>query len=273
VVSARFRAGDGFIDQVRLAWGYALAASGGPGVDRPAGAAEATFVFGQRVTALPVAAGRIVAVTTHDGVIAAPLIVLATGPFLGRTAALAGVEVPIAPTRRQKVIVPDAPEVPPDAPMTIDEATGAHWRPALGGAYALLTEPGTQPTDPLWSVPTSSDFAFRLLDPGSPDGVALVSPFWADVWERGANWLLQAGQYEYTPDHRPFVGPTPVDGLWLNGGWSGHGVMGSGGGSRLLIDAITGRASGPSWGLRADILEHNPFRLDRALAAGRHDVL
>jgi glycine/D-amino acid oxidase-like deaminating enzyme len=64
-----------------------------------------------------------------------------------------------------------------------------------------------------------------------------------------------------------------VDGLWLNGGWSGHGVMGSGGGSRLLIDAITGRASGPSWGLRADILEHNPFRLDRALEAGRHDVL
>ena len=273
VVSARFRAGDGFIDQVRLAWGYALAASGGPGVDRPAGAAEATFVFGQRVTALPVVAGRVVAVTTHDGAIAAPLIVLATGPFLGRTAALAGVEVPIAPTRRQKVIVPDAPEVPQDAPMTIDEATGAHWRPALGGAYALLTEPGTPPTDPLWSVPTSSDFAFRLLDPGSPDGVALVSPFWTDVWERGANWLLQAGQYEYTPDHRPFVGPTPVDGLWLNGGWSGHGVMGSGGGSRLLIDAITGRPSGPSWGLRADALEHNPFRLDRPLEAGRHDVL
>ena len=34
VRSARFRAGDGFIDQVRLAWGYALAASGGPGVER-----------------------------------------------------------------------------------------------------------------------------------------------------------------------------------------------------------------------------------------------
>ena len=103
--------------------------------------------------------------------------------------------------------------------------------------------------------------------------MALVSPFWADVWERGANWLLQAGQYEYTPDHRPFVGPAPVDGLWLNGGWSGHGVMGSGGGSRLLIDAITGRPSGPSWGLRGDAPEHNPFRLDRSLEAGRHDVL
>ena len=72
VRSARFRAGDGFIDQVRLAWGYALAASGGPGVARPSGASEATFVLGQRVSGLRVVGGRIVAVETHDGAIAAP---------------------------------------------------------------------------------------------------------------------------------------------------------------------------------------------------------
>lgn len=273
VVSGRFRAGDGFIDQVRLAWGYGLAASGGPGVDRPAGAAEATFVLGQRVTGLRTVGGRIVAVETHDGAVAAPIVVLATGPFLGRTAALAGVDVPIAPTRRQKVILTDAPEVPADAPMTIDEATGAHWRPALRGAYVLLTERDTPPAEPSWSVPTSADFAFRLLDPASTDAVALVAPFWADVWERGVNWLLHAGQYEYTPDHRPFVGPTPIEGLWLNGGWSGHGVMGSGGGSRLLLDAITGRSTGPTWGLRVDAPDGNPFRLDRPMDRGRHDVL
>jgi sarcosine oxidase, subunit beta len=273
VVSARYRAGDGFIDQVRLAWGYALAASGGPGVDRPAGASDATFALGQRVTGLRTVGGRIVAVETHDGAIAAPIVVLATGPFLGRTAALADVDVPIAPTRRQKVVVPDAPEVPHDAPMTIDEETGAHWRPALRGAYVLLTERDTAPTDPTWSVPTSADFAFRLLDPASADAVAHVAPFWADVWERGVTWLMQAGQYEYTPDHRPFVSATPVDGLWLNGGWSGHGVMGSGGGSRLLIDAISGTATGPPWGIRIGGPSGNPFRLDRPMEAGRHDVL
>jgi glycine/D-amino acid oxidase-like deaminating enzyme len=273
VVSARFRAGDGFIDQVRLAWGYALAASGGPTVDRPAGTQDATFVLGQRVTGLRAVGGRIVAVETHDGAVAAPIVVLATGPFLGRTAALAGIDVPIAPTRRQKVIVPDAPEVPTDAPMTIDESTGAHWRPALRGAYVLLTEAGTPPSDAAWSVPTSADFAFRLLDPASRDGVALVAPFWADVWERGVNWVLHAGQYEYTPDHRPFVTSTPIEGLWLNGGWSGHGVMGSGGGSRLLLDGITGGATGPSWGLRMDGPDGNPFRLDRSMDIGRHDVL
>ncbi len=273
VLQARFRAGDGFIDQVRLAWGYALAASAGPGVERPAGAGEATFVLGQRVTGLRVVGGRIVAVESHDGATAAPIVILATGPFLGRTAALAEVDVPIAPTRRQKVIVPDAPEVPGDAPMTIDEETGAHWRPALRGAYVLLTERSTPPTDPAWSVPTSADFAFRLLDPASPDGVALVAPFWADVWERGVNWVIHAGQYEYTPDHRPFLSPTPVEGLWLNGGWSGHGVMGSGGGSRLLLDAIAGTATGPEWGLRVDGPEGNPFRLDRSFPELRHDVL
>jgi sarcosine oxidase subunit beta len=273
VIQARFRAGDGFIDQVRLAWGYALAASAGPGVERPAGAAEATFVLGQRVTGLRAVGGRIVAVETHDGAVAAPIVVLATGPFLGRTAALAGLDVPIAPTRRQKVIVADAPEVPRDAPMTIDEETGAHWRPALRGAYVLLTERGTPPTDPTWSVPTSADFAFRLLDPSSPDAVALVAPFWEDVWERGVNWVLHAGQYEYTPDHRPFVSSTPVHGLWLNGGWSGHGVMGSGGGSRLLMDAIANTSTGPSWGLRPDGPGGNPFRLDRPFPDLHHDVL
>jgi glycine/D-amino acid oxidase-like deaminating enzyme len=273
VVQARFRAGDGFIDQVKLAWGYALAASAGPGVDRPAGSADATFALGQRVTGLRWVGGRIAAVETHDGAIAAPLVVLATGPFVAKTAALAGIDIPIAPTRRQKVVIADAPEVPQDAPMTIDEATGAHWRPALGGAFVLLTEPGTPPSEATWSVPTSADFAFRLLDPGSPDSVATITPFWREIWDRGVNWVIQAGQYEYTPDHRPFVGRTTIDGLWINGGWSGHGVMGSGGGSRLLLDAITGTFTGPSWGLRADGPDGNPFRLDRPMAEGRHDIL
>jgi hypothetical protein len=49
--------------------------------------------------------------------------------------------------------------------------------------------------------------------------------------------------------------------------------MGSAGGSRLLLDAITGSATGPEWGLRPDAASGNPFRLDRPMEAGRHDVL
>jgi sarcosine oxidase subunit beta len=280
VLSARFRAADGFFDQVRLSWGYALSASGGRGtvrgsVEGGARRATASFAFGQRVTGVQVVRHRVVAVETHDGAVAAPAVVLATGPFLARTAALAGVDVDIRPTRRQKVIVPDVPEVPPWAPMTIDEATAAHWRPAFGGALLLWTDPDAPPSEPSWNVQPAADFAFRVLDPASPTSVARLVPFWSDVWDRGQRWFMQAGQYEYTPDHRPLIGAVGrdgPDGLWVNGGYSGHGVMASAGGARLLVDLITG-------GFSADLdqgtisPDGNPFRPDRPMPEHAHDVL
>ncbi|MGH2464197.1 MAG: hypothetical protein ACRDGI_01945, partial [Candidatus Limnocylindrales bacterium] len=72
---------------------------------------------------------------------------------------------------------------------------------------------------------------------------------------------------------RPYVSPTPVRGLWLNGGYSGHGVMGAAGGSRLLLDMITGRSSAPAGGLRPDADGRSPFRIDRAFVERERDVL
>lgn len=261
VVQARFRQADGSIDQVRLALGYAFAASGGSGVDMPATAAPATFCFGARVTAVRLSGDRVIGVETAQGAIAAPRVVLATGPFLARTAALAGAEVDIRPTRRQKLVVPEVLEVPPDAPMTIDEETAAHWRPALRGAFVVWTERDTPPSEPTWHVPTAADFAFRLLDPASPEAVAHVSPFWRAAWERGDPWLLQAGQYEYSRDRRPLLGPVGPEGLFVNGGYSGHGVMGSAGGARRVVDEVLGRAG------------DNPFRPERAILERELDIL
>ena len=67
VVSARFRPGDGFLDPVRLAYGLALSASGGEGVERPASTATATFCFGSRVTGFRRAGDRLLAVETAHG--------------------------------------------------------------------------------------------------------------------------------------------------------------------------------------------------------------
>jgi glycine/D-amino acid oxidase-like deaminating enzyme len=101
-----------------------------------------------------------------------------------------------------------------------------------------------------------------VLDPASPNSVARVVPFWQEVWDRSAvNWIVQAGQYTMTPDHRPLIGPTPVDGLYINTGYSGHGIMGSPAGSRLLVDVIIGT------------LKDNPFRLDRAFRPRELDIL
>ena len=131
--------------------------------------------------------------------------------------------------------------------MVIDEDTGAHWRPAVGGAWLLFTDPSTAPSAPTSDVPTDHRFAFRLLDPRSPVAVARVVPFWRDVWDRGADhWFLQAGQYTVTPDYRPVIGPTDLDGLYVNTGYSGHGIMMGVAGGRILAEGLTGnRADGP----------------------------
>ena len=179
--------------------------------------------------------------TTTGGSIAAPIVVLATGPFLARTAALAGVAVALAPTIRQRVAIPDLPAVPADAPMTIDEETAAHWRPWLRGALVLHTDTTTPSEPPSWSPAGRPEAG---LSPARSGVTRLGRPDQPVLGGRpgtpaALSFSVQAGQYEVTPDHRPYVSPTAIRGLWLNGGYSGHGVMSSAGGSRLLIDLIT----------------------------------
>jgi sarcosine oxidase subunit beta len=274
VRSARFRARDGFIDQVRVALGYALAASNGPGVERPAGTTQAIFCLEHELNGVTVEADRVEGVSTARGSISAPIVILATGPFLAQSAALAGVSIALAPTLRQRVSIPDLPAVPADAPMTIDDETGAHWRPWLRGALVLHTDPTTPPGPPSWAPGGTAQAAFRLLDPASSVSVARISPFWAETWRSGgASFSVQAGQYELTPDHRPYISPTAVAGLWLNGGYSGHGVMGSAGGSRLLVDLISGRSTAPPGGLTVDADGRSPFRADRTFEQRERDVL
>jgi sarcosine oxidase subunit beta len=251
VLQARYRAGDGFLDPVRLCYGYALASA-------------AHLCLATTVTGFQRQGERITGVLTDRGPIAAAAVVIAAGPFSATLAALADLTVDLRPTRRQKLVIPELPVVPPTAPMTIDEETAAHWRPALHGAYALWTEPGTPAGRPLDDVPTSADFAFGLLDPASPRALARISPFWGELWPQGLPaWFLQAGQYEYTPDHRPYLGPSPLAGLHFNFGYSGHGVMASPGGSRLVIDLLLGRRSA----------DDNPFRPDRPIVERPLDIL
>lgn len=242
VIQARFRAGDGLLDPRGLTLGLA-AASG------------ADVVPGCEVTGFQVEGDRLAAVETSLGRVSTEAAVIAAGPFSGVVAAVAGVPLPVTTVVRQKLVMPDVPAVPPEAPMTIDDDSGAHWLPALRGASLLFTDPETPPTEPMEEVPTDSRFAFRLLDPESPVSAARVAPFWREVWERGsAPWMLQAGQYTETADRRPLVGHTPVEGLSVNAGYGGRGVMGSPAGSRILVDLITGKMPEAE----------NPYRLDRS---------
>jgi sarcosine oxidase, subunit beta len=250
VVNARFRQGDGWLEPRTLALELARASG-------------ARIRTGVTVTGFRVHADRVHGVTTTDGNVDAENVVIAAGPLSGLVGTLAGLDLPLATVRRQKLIIPDLPQVPRDAPMTIDFETGAHWRPAGTGAHALWTAPAP-PEPPLDDVPTSAAFAFGLLDPASDHALARIVPFWKEVWASARlHWWLQAGQYTYTPDRRPLLGPTLVPGLAINTGYSGHGIMGSVGGSRRAVDAITGKLK------PAD----NPFRPDRPMQARAFDIL
>ena len=263
VRGARFRAGDGWLDVKRLSIGYALAASDAARIPDAAGG-SATFCLGTEATAVLATpeGSRIRGVATSAAEVAADQVVLATGPFLARLAGGIGLDVPIAPTRRQKLVIPELPDVPQDAPVTIHEETAAHWRPYMRGCLALYTEAGTEPSEPQDPVPVSSAWAFGLLDPRSEHALARVAPFWRDGAPT-ASWSIQAGQYEVTPDRRPLLGPAGPDGLYLNGGYSGHGIMAGAAGSRIVVDLIMGRGD-PAL---------NPFRVDRQMEARPHDIL
>jgi sarcosine oxidase, subunit beta len=266
VRGARYRAADGWLDVKRLTIGYATAASNAEGIPGATPGGGGTFVLGTAVEGVEVERGRVRGVRTAAGSVAAGAVVIASGPFLATVAAAAGVELAIAPTTRQKLVIPDLPSVPPDAPMTIEEETAAHWRPAFRGCLALYTDPDTPASEPADPVPVAHSWAFGLLDPASDHALARVAPFWRAAWADGAapfHWFLQAGQYEYTPDRRPYLGPVGPDGLYVNGGYSGHGVMAGAGGSRLVVDLLTGVTD------RAT----NPYAPDRAFTAREHDIL
>jgi sarcosine oxidase subunit beta len=250
VIRARFRAADGFLDTKQLTFGL----TSGAGAD---------VVTACPVTGFEIAGDRLVGVRTARGTIDCAAAVICAGPLSGVVGSTASLDLPVVTVARQKLIAPDVPEVPADGPMVIDEDTGAHWRPAMGGAWLLHTDPATPPSAPTMDVPTDHRFAFRLLDPTSPVAVARVVPFWRRVWERGAgHWLLQAGQYTVTPDYRPIIGPTAVPGLFVDTGYSGHGIMLGPAGGRILADAITSEGTAP-----------NAFRPDRPFAQVEHPTL
>ena len=263
---ARYRAGDGWLDVKRLTVGYATAASNAERIPEGDASGGATFVARANVIGIRVDGDRVAAVETSRGDVSCGAVVIATGPFLAQVAAMAGVHVELRPTRRQKLVIPSLPSVPADAPMTIEEETAAHWRPAMQGCLALFTNPDAAPSEPHDPVPIDHDWAFGLLDPASDHALARVAPFWLNAWAGGAptvHWFIQSGQYEYTPDRRPYLGAIGPEGLYLNGGYSGHGVMAGTGGSRRVVDLITGSAD-------ASV---NPLRPDRPMDAREHDIL
>jgi sarcosine oxidase subunit beta len=173
--------------------------------------------WGEPVVALPRTADRITAVVTPRASYPAGLVVNAAGAWAAPLAQLAGIELAIAPLRRQVAITMPTTALPERFPMTIWVGDGFHLRVRDGRVLLLRPTPG-DPAEP-WST---------AVEPAWLDDIAgrthtRIPALRGVALDRAAAW---AGLYEMSPDHHAVLGWAPAcPNLLLVNGSSGHGVM------------------------------------------------
>jgi len=204
VVGATFCPDDGIADPAGLTQGYATIA-------RRAGV---EIRLGVEVVAIEAAAERVTGVRTADGVVQAPVVIDAAGPWAGTLAASVGVDLPLEPIPRMVVTTGPFPGAPARRTLVIDAATSYYFHKEGDGVLA-----GMGGRDEHASFSTEVDHRFveeELL----PTAVRVFPPI-----ERAGIANMWAGLYEMTPDRHPIIGASPVDGLILANGFSGHGFQ------------------------------------------------
>ena len=158
-------------------------------------------------------------------------LVNATGPRAERTAAMAGLELPVEPRKRFTWIFEAAEPLERDLPLTIDP-TGVHVR-SDGGAYLAGCPPDVDPP-----------VAYDDFDMDHEIWESKVWPVLAHripAFERIKVTSRWAGQYAHNRlDHNAVVGPhTEVRNFFFVNGFSGHGMQQSPAMGRAVSELIT----------------------------------
>lgn len=193
--------------------GYADPASAARGFLKYAKDRGVTVKENTRLNALEVHGGHLEAIVADGQRHVVGSVVIAAGPWSAEVGRLAGLELPVAPLRRHLFFTDAIPEIPEEIPMTIEFETGFHFRKE--GPGLLLAMP--DPTETYgFKEGVNWAFAERVVEAGVHRVPLLSRARLVRGW---------SGLYEMTPDHHAIVGQTPVDGLFVATGFSGHGFM------------------------------------------------
>ncbi len=235
---------DGFIRPIGLARGYLEGAL----------RLGARIEWGVEVTGLVREGDRVAGVGTLDGRIGARAVVNAAGPWAGRFAARAGLDLPVRPVRRQVAATVPTDALPASMPMTAYVEDGFHTR-VRDGRILWLWPHGV-------GVEESDEPTWR--DDWVPKVMALAEarlPMAARVPVDPA--ACHCGLYEMSPDRHAILGEMPAaPGLYLVNGSSGHGVMHA----PALGEALAAMVAG-----EPPMLDVSAFRPSR-FAEGRPNV-
>ncbi|MEL7974568.1 FAD-binding oxidoreductase [Isoptericola sp. F-RaC21] len=200
----------------------------------------ASVVTGAPVTAVEAAPGGRSTVVTPRGAVTAAAVVVCAGAWSRAVGALADVELPVDPVRRQIAFTAPLEPAPPTLPFTIDFGTTYYLHNADARGTLLLgaSEPDT---------PVGFDTAY---DPGWEPWLrglaARATPALADAPLTGG-W---AGLYELTPDHDALIGEAPTGPggarVLYACGFSGHGFLQAPAVGEAVTDLYLGRAGTPA---------------------------
>jgi sarcosine oxidase subunit beta len=192
-----------------------------------------------------------VMVGTTRGDIDAEFVVNAAGAHAASLAALAGVDLPVAPRRRNIACTQAVGGAPETTPMCVDMDTGVLIRREGGGfliAYSNPDEPSGFETsfDPTFLDAVGARIANRF-------------PFLAEVpIDSRKCW---AGLYPETPDHHAIIDAPPAAPWFIQcAGFGGHGIMHSLAAGQAVTELITGG--------QCTTFDLGPLRLSRFATPG-----
>lgn len=201
------------------------------------------------VTAIDTQGGRVRSVRTPLGEIAAGHVVIAAGPWARPVGRLAGLDLPVTPSRESIVTLRPTFDWSPVHPVTGDLVNEVYLRPETGG---LILVGNTRDT----IVPGDPDsYEDR---PGADDTTEIVSRL-ARLMPGAATAAITggwSGMYEVSPDWNPIMGTaSAVAGLHYAVGFSGHGFKLSPVVGILMAEQVLDG--------RARTVDITPYRLER----------
>jgi sarcosine oxidase subunit beta len=219
VIGGAFCSTDGFVDPHSVMTGFALRA-----VDQ-----GAEIVCDALVTGIDRDAKGVAAVRSAKGTVATRTVVCAAGAWSSHLGQVAGVDLPIWPLRRMLVPTEPFDRISHSAPMTVDMATGFHFRPEGLGLLMAWNDPEEKPG-------FKTDFDRAFVEKILARGVCRFPVLAEAPVNPARGW---AGLYEMTADHHPILGTVPsLEGFWVAAGFSGHGVMHSPATGKIMADLI-----------------------------------
>jgi len=189
-------------------------------------------------------------VTTSREEWSAPIVVDCAGPHADEIGAMAGVDIPSKPYRRQVMVLEPLPDLPPVFPLIVDLDTGFYvHRQGLSAVLMGGTDKDIKPGHDTTVDWDAFDAVFRAA--------ALRVPPLAEARVMRA----YAGVRDLTPDYHGILGPAPpAPGFHVACGFSGHGFMHSPAIGILMTEMLLDG--------RAGSMDIQALSLDR-FAAGR----